>query len=222
MTTVGAMQAGSRTEIGHVRTRNEDALLVDAPAGLFAVADGMGGHPAGDVASAVAIRRLREVLSGSDESAPADVVASALNEAHAAVLAEAAAEPSQAGMGTTAVVAVVLDAHVWVGHVGDSRCYLLPGGGELRAVTADHGAGGYLSQALGLERGVSPDVVQVPFEDGDRLLLCTDGLSNMVDDGLIEKIVRAADGAQDACDALTAAALDAGGVDNVTTVVIDR
>ena len=216
------MQVGSRTEIGHVRTRNEDAMLVEASAGVFAVADGMGGHPAGDVASAVAIQRLREVLATSDGSAPADVVARALNEAHAAVLAEAEAEPSRSGMGTTAVVAVVFDSEAWVGHVGDSRCYLLPTGAELRVVTADHGAGGYLTQALGLERGVSPDVVHVPFEGGDRLLLCTDGLSNMVGDADIEKILRAADDVQGACDALTAAALDAGGVDNVTTVVIAR
>jgi len=216
------MQVGSRTEIGHVRQRNEDALLVEASAGFFAVADGMGGHPAGDVASAVAIQRLRESLAASDGTAAAETIAAALHEAHAAVLAEAGADASRAGMGTTAVVAVVLDSLAWVGHVGDSRCYLLPGGGELQPVTADHGAGGYLTQALGLERGVSPEVAEVPLMAGDRLLLCTDGLTNMVDDGQIATILRKADDPQSACDALTDAALAAGGVDNVTTVVIEH
>jgi len=216
------MQVGSRTEIGHVRQRNEDALLVEAATGIFAVADGMGGHPAGDVASAVAIGRLGETLGVMDGSEPLEAVAAALNEAHAAVLAEAEADAGRRGMGTTAVVAIVAEEVAWVGHVGDSRCYLLAGGGELRQVTGDHGAGGYLTQALGLERGVSPDVVEVPLAVGDRLMLCTDGLTNMVEDGQIEAILRETDDAQAACDALTAAALDAGGVDNVTTVVIDR
>ena len=216
------MQVGSRTEVGHVRQRNEDALLVEPDAGVFVVADGMGGHPAGDVASAVAIQRLRDVLVGTDGSDPSGLVARALNEAHAAVLAEAESDEDRRGMGTTAVVAVVTDDVAWVGHVGDSRCYLLPSGGGLQPVTADHGAGGYLTQALGLERGVTPDVVQVPLADGDRLLLCTDGLTNMVEDAQVEKILRDADDAQAACDALTAAALDAGGIDNVTTIVIVR
>jgi protein phosphatase len=87
-------------------------------------------------------------------------------------------------------------------------------------VTEDHGAGGYLTQALGLERGIQPDVARVPLATGDRLILCTDGLTNMVDDAQIAAILREEDGAQAACDALTTAALDAGGVDNVTLVVI--
>lgn len=216
------MQVGSRTEIGHVRTRNEDALLVEPSAGVFVVADGMGGHPAGDVASAVAVGRLREVLVGVDGAASAASVAAALNAAHDAVLSDSEGDSARRGMGTTAVVAVVSDDTVWVGHVGDSRCYLLPGGGELQPVTADHGAGGYLTQALGLERGVSPEVAEVPLTAGDRLLLCTDGLTNMVDDGQIATILRTSDDAQAACDALTDAALAAGGVDNVTTVVVGR
>jgi serine/threonine protein phosphatase PrpC len=181
----------------------------------------MGGHPAGDVASAVAIARLRDVLSGYDGSDPAAAIGAALEEAHAAVLAASEEEPARHGMGSTAVVALVLGDEAWVGHVGDSRCYLLASGDGLRPVTEDHGARGYLTQALGLERGIQPDVARVPLAAGDRLLLCTDGLTNMVDDAQIEVILRAAGGAQPACDALTGAALDGGGVDNVTLVVID-
>jgi serine/threonine protein phosphatase PrpC len=190
------MDVGYRTEIGHVRKRNEDALLVQPDVGGYAVADGMGD--------------------------PAATVAGALEEAHAAVLAAAEGEPGRHGMGSTAVVALVTLDEAWVGHVGDSRCYLLTSGEGLRPVTEDHGAGGYLTQALGLERGIKPDVVRVPLGAGDRLLLCTDGLTNMVEDAQIAAILSEADAAQAACDALTAAALDAGGIDNVTTIVIDR
>jgi PPM family protein phosphatase len=215
------MQVGSRSDTGHVRKRNEDALLVEPDRGLFAVADGMGGHPAGDVASALAVDRLRESLGRDDGSDPGRRLAEALEEAHASVLADAEATPGRAGMGTTVVVALVQPEATWVAHVGDSRCYVLTSG-QLRPVTADHGAGGYLTQAVGLDRGVRPDVVEVPLGEGDRLLLCTDGLTNMVDDAEIEAILREVEGAQAACDALASAALDAGGVDNITTVVVDR
>ncbi|MEP6760527.1 MAG: protein phosphatase 2C domain-containing protein [Sporichthyaceae bacterium] len=215
------MDVGYRSEIGNVRKRNEDALLVEPETGVYAVADGMGGHPAGDVASALVIAGLKEFLSGYDGLHPATTVSEALEEAHTAVLAAAQDEPARRGMGSTAVLALVTADEAWVGHVGDSRCYLLGSGEALRAITADHGAGGYLTQALGLERGIAPDVAQVPLSAGDRLLLCTDGLTNMVDDALILAILRENAGAQAAADALTAAALAAGGVDNVTTVVID-
>ena len=109
----------------------------------------------------------------------------ALEEAHAAVLAASEDDPARHGMGSTVVVALVTSDEAWVGHVGDSRCYLLANGEGLRPVTEDHGAGGYLTQALGLERGIQPDVAQVPLAAGDRLLLCTDGLTNMVDDAEI-------------------------------------
>jgi serine/threonine protein phosphatase PrpC len=215
------MDVGSRSDTGHVRRRNEDALLVEPEIGVYAVADGMGGHAAGDVASAVAIERLRDALRQDREAEPAQRLVDALRAAHEAVASEAAATAGQEGMGTTAVVALLGKDTAWVGHVGDSRAYLLTGE-ELRPVTGDHGAGGYLTQALGLERGISPDVAEVPLHEGDRLLLCTDGLTNMVDDAGIERILREVEGAQAACDALARAALDAGGVDNVTTVVIDR
>jgi len=215
------MQVGFRSETGHVRTRNEDALFVDTEGRVFAVADGMGGHPAGDVASAVAIARLKEFFGSYDGSDPAATVVAALREAHAAVLADSHTQPDRRGMGSTAVVALLAEDAAWVGHVGDSRCYLLAEADGLRQVTEDHGAGGYLTQALGLDRGVSPDVASVPVVGGQRLLLCTDGLTNMVDDAEIAAILRETGDAQAACDALTSAALDAGGVDNVTTIVID-
>jgi protein phosphatase len=216
------MQVGSRTEIGHVRKRNEDALLVDAGAGVFAVADGMGGHPAGDLASAAAITALTaELVEKRDpDGDPPAALAAGLDAAHQAVREKAAGHSERTGMGTTVVVALVGTDSTWVGHVGDSRAYLLPAGGQLRAVTRDHGAGGYLSQALGLDRGIAPDVVQLQLGSGDRLLLCTDGLTNMVTDDEVAEVLGDAADAQTACDALVESALEAGGVDNITVVVV--
>lgn len=230
------MNWGSRTETGHVRRRNEDALLVEPDARVFAVADGLGGHPAGDLASATAVSRLRAVLvagktavgAGDTEAAappdegvpePGHRLVSALQAAHEAVLDRAGSDRALWGMGTTVVLAEIAGDEACVAHVGDSRCYLLHDG-RLRQLTRDHGFGGYLTQALGLEGGIEPDVATVRCGPGDVLLLCTDGLTNMVSDADIARLLARASDAQEACDALTAAALDAGGVDNVTTVVV--
>jgi len=211
-----AVQIAYRSEIGHVRTRNEDAVLARAERGVVAVADGLGGHPAGDVASLTAVRALDEAaLSGS--SSVAELVA-ATHAAHRAVLA-AAESPDRRGMGTTLVLAAVDDASARVVHVGDSRAYLLGIDGDLQRLTRDHGMHGYLTQALGLDRDVEPDAVEADCPPGSRLLLCTDGLTNMVDDERVAGLLGEGD-AQEACDALVAAALDAGGVDNVSVVVV--
>lgn len=210
------MQVAYRTEVGHVRRRNEDALLARPERGVFAVADGLGGHPAGDVASGTAISSLAEASLGG-ESSESDL-RSAARAAHEAVMAAADAAPGRVGMGTTVVLAVVLDGSARVLHVGDSRAYLLEPAGRLRALTRDHGLNGYLTQALGLDRAVEPDAVHVGCPPGSRLLLCTDGLTNMVDDGSIADLLGAGD-AQEACDGLVDAALDNGGIDNVTVIV---
>ncbi len=210
------MQVAARTEVGHVRTRNEDALLVAGHERLLVVCDGLGGHPSGDLASATAVESLR---SGASEAAssPAALVA-ALHAAHAAVVAVADEDPARSGMATTVVAAAVGEAGVLVAHVGDSRAYLLGTDGRLTQVTQDHGMGGYITQALGLDRGVEPDVVELETPAGSRLLLCSDGLSNMVDAEAIGTLLGSGD-AEKACDALVEEALDRGGIDNVTVVV---
>ncbi|MGH3442897.1 MAG: PP2C family protein-serine/threonine phosphatase [Nitriliruptorales bacterium] len=217
------MNVGSATDVGRIRQRNEDALLVDRERGLFAVADGLGGHPAGDVASNVALERVDKVATGSaltGGASPGEVLATSLQEAHEAVRGAAHEELGRTGMGTTAVVAHVepSETEAWLAHVGDSRAYLLRDG-QLRQVTEDHvGPFGGISQALGLDR-VYPDTIHLEVEAGDRLLLCTDGLTDMLNDGEIEELAR--DGsAQDAVDALVQASLDRGGADNVTIVLI--
>ena len=211
------MDVAYRTEVGHVRSRNEDALLARPERGLLAVADGLGGHPAGDVASLTALTSV----DGSDLSADStgDDLRLAAAAAHQAVLAAAEEQPGRTGMGTTLVLAVVRDGSATVLHVGDSRAYQLLADGGLSAVTEDHGMHGYLTQALGLDRDVRPDVAEVDCPPGSRLLLCTDGLTNMVgDDALAELLGRGT--VQEAVDGLVEAALDAGGVDNVTVVVV--
>lgn len=211
------MQVAYRTEVGHVRQRNEDALLARPERGILAVADGLGGHPAGDLASLTAVQALDEAPLTA--AASADDLVAATRDAHNAVLAVAEEEPGRLGMGTTVVLAAIDAGRARIVHVGDSRAYLLSTDGELHAVTRDHGMHGYLTQALGLDRDVEPDVAEVLCEPGSRLLLCTDGLTNMVDDDKLAELLGQGD-AQQACDALVQTALDNGGVDNVTVIVV--
>ena len=211
------MDVAYRTEVGHVRNRNEDAVLARPERGVLAVADGLGGHPAGDVASMTAVSSL-DAAPLTAQSSAEDLVEAA-GAAHEAVLAAAGEEPGRAGMGTTLVLAVVDDGSARILHVGDSRAYLFGPDGQLAALTRDHGMHGYLTQALGLDRDIEPDVTEVACPPGARLLLCTDGLTNMVDDHAVAGLLGGGS-AQEACDALVSAALDNGGIDNVTVVVV--
>jgi PPM family protein phosphatase len=215
----GAMQVASRSEVGYVRRRNEDSLLVEETTGVLVVADGLGGHPCGDLASQTAVASLQGSLAGGlpDGADAAEWLTSALFVAHRAVLAEAGADPDRAGMATTVVAATVDDEHATIAHVGDSRAYLLTDG-VLRPLTRDHGMGGYITQALGLDRLIAPDVVRLDLSSGDRVLLCTDGLTNMVDDTGVALLLGQGD-AETATDALVAAALGNGGIDNITVIV---
>jgi protein phosphatase len=210
------VEVAYRTEVGHVRSRNEDALLARPERGLLAVADGLGGHPAGDVASMTAITSLDQASLSADSTE--DDLRAAAKTAHEAVLV-AGAEPGRAGMGTTVVLAAVSGDRARILHVGDSRAYLLDPEGELHGLTRDHGMGGFLTQALGLDREVHPDVADVACPPGSRLLLCSDGLTNMVDERTLATLLGDGD-AQRACDALVEEALDNGGVDNVTVIVV--
>ena len=210
------MQVAARTEVGHVRARNEDALLVALDDRLLAVCDGLGGHPAGDVASATAVESLR--ASAPSAASSSDALVEALRTAHVAVVSAAGEDPDRKGMATTVVAATLGDGTATVAHVGDSRAYLRDPDGALTQVTRDHGMGGYITQALWLDRDVEPDVVEVATPPGARLLLCSDGLSNMLDADSIAILLGRGD-AQEACDALVDEALNRGGLDNVTVVL---
>jgi serine/threonine protein phosphatase PrpC len=215
------MEVAARTEVGYVRRRNEDSMLVDESTGVVAVADGLGGHPCGDLASQTAVASLRDSLGAGPvaDGDAGDWLTAALFVAHQAVLTEAGDDPDRAGMATTVVVAVVGGEQTTIAHVGDSRAYFLRDG-DLRPLTRDHGLGGYITQALGLDRTMVPDVTHVELMVGDRLLLCTDGLTNMVDDKGVAALLGKGD-ATEATGALVEAALANGGIDNVTVIVVD-
>ena len=223
-----ALQAAAASETGLVRQGNEDAVYSGRR--LFAVADGMGGHAAGEVASAEVIGSLRECDADAAPDALLGVLARAAIKANAEVARAAAADPARSGMGTT------LTAMLWSGdqagllHIGDSRAFRLRDG-RLRQITEDHVMGKLVSNAGGLAPVLSryldgrpdrsPDLSRRDLRPGDRYLLCSDGLSPVVDDAAIREALAAAAGPHEAARRLVALAEEAGGPDNISLIVID-
>ena len=229
------LKIGATTDVGQVRTSNEDSFLVDERLGLFAVADGMGGHSAGEVASFTALEALRAAIASQKNLEQAIAVA---NEA---VYEKASQDESLEGMGTT-MTAFTLgpDGTPIVGQVGDSRAYLLRDG-QLSQLTQDHSLveelvqegtitqeqadvhpqRAIITRALGIEPTVEVDVFSTPVRTGDRLLLCSDGLTSMIRPEQISRILQLEEDPAHAAESLVDAANEAGGEDNVTAVVID-
>ena len=222
------------TDTGRKRRRNEDAYVIAPP--LFAVADGMGGAQAGEIASKLAATVLEDTDSGALSGR--ERVTSLIQEANARVYERSNTDPSASGMGTTMTVALVEDHEVTIGHVGDSRAYRARGG-QLEQLTEDHSLvnelmkSGKLSpeeaethpqrsvitRALGTDPDVDVDVFTVETEDGDVFLLCSDGLTAMVDDGEILGVLEHhRDDLKRVTKALVAAANRGGGEDNITVV----
>lgn len=231
----GTLAWGSRTDVGLIRDHNEDSFVIRFP--LFAVADGMGGHAAGEIASTIAVSSLAE---HGPETPDEHALGEAVVQANHAVIDGAANGLGRPGMGTTCT-AVVIDGNTMaVGHVGDSRCYLLHAG-QLVRVTHDHSyveelvAAGeitpeearihpnrsVITRALGSDPSMKADHFLIDVSRGDRVLLCSDGLSSMVTDDAIEEAMVSTATPQSCADALVELALAAGGHDNVTCVVID-
>jgi len=228
------------TDPGKVRKNNEDCLLVGEGLDdtLFVVADVIGGFEAGEVASSIAVDVLKDL-------APSAPLEGAIREANRRILAAARGDERFSGMGTT-VVAMRFNGRreepvAEISHVGDSRAYLLRGG-DLKPVTEDHSLVAELvrsgdltrarasehpqknliTRALGAEEEVEVDTAVLPVEPGDRLVLCSDGLSDMVSEAkILDLLASSADDPKKAARALVRAALDAGGLDNVTVVVVD-
>lgn len=234
-----AVRSCATTDVGLLREQNEDSYFAGTT--VFAVADGLGGHAAGEVASAIAV----EVVSRLDgrEFATADEAGETLvhgvREANGEILKRAAAEPDHAGMGTTLTAALLHAERAYLAHVGDSRCYLRRGDEPLRRITTDHTLveqfvrqgllspeeaavhpeRSVLTQALGLGEDVLVDAVETPSpRPGDLLLLCSDGLTEALTDDEIDEVLTAS--GDRACDELVAAANAAGGPDNITVVVL--
>jgi len=223
------------SDIGRVRTHNEDSVLAQPP--LFVVADGMGGHEAGEVASSIAIETIRDHAPRRPD---AKALARAVKAANREVIRSAREGYGKQGMGTTMTAAIVEGTHIAIAHVGDSRAYLLRSG-TLEQITDDHSMvadmirRGQLSEAearyhpnrsvitraLGTDPSVVADTYELTAGLGDRLMLCSDGLTGMLEDAMIaETLATYADPAA-ATRALVDAANDAGGHDNISVVVID-
>ncbi len=231
------IRVGVRTDVGRARERNEDSFLVREP--LFVVADGMGGHRGGNVASSLAVEALAEMELPQD-GAPAALV-EGIRRANLQVLERGEADRELRGMGTTMTTILAIDQKAHVAHVGDSRLYLLRAGGDLQQLTEDHTLvqrlvregklspeeaehhpqRSVITRALGVEGDVNVDELTLDVHPGDRLLLCTDGLNGMLPHDRIEELLRGAPDPQAAADRLVEEANRAGGEDNITVIVLE-
>jgi serine/threonine protein phosphatase PrpC len=228
-------ESAGKTDPGRVRRRNEDAFVVDPP--LFAVADGMGGAQAGEVASRLAAAAFREYRE-ADELAPEERVRAIIKEANRRIYDRARTDSEVSGMGTTVTAALLTDGRVVIGHVGDSRAYRIRNG-RLEQLTDDHSlvadlmrsgrltaeeAEGHpqrsvITRALGTDPDVDVDTLVIEVEAGDLFLLCSDGLSTMVSDSEVLQTVERAATLDEAARDLLRAANTGGGEDNVTVVL---
>ncbi|HLM92520.1 MAG TPA: Stp1/IreP family PP2C-type Ser/Thr phosphatase [Gaiellaceae bacterium] len=223
------------TDPGRKRRRNEDSFVIDPP--LFAVADGMGGAQAGEVASRLAAAAFRE-FHDADELDPEERLAAIIQEANRRIYERAAGDAQVSGMGTTITAVLVAADALVLGHVGDSRAYRLRGGkfeqltddhslvadlvrsGRITPEEADaHPQRSVITRALGTDREVDVDTFTVPAESDDLFLICSDGLTTMVDDEEIRDLVTRASDLEQAGKGLVKAANKAGGEDNITVVL---
>ena len=241
-----------RTEVGCVRQHNEDNFLVQPDLGLFVVADGLGGHAAGEVASRIVVEKISQFIEHTaeqDRTWPVDYdvnlsydgnrLKTALLLADLGILSDIKSNPERESMGSTVVACLVEEDRVTMVHVGDSRAYLLNNSG-IRQVTRDHSwvaeqvASGVLTpeearrhpfrnvitQALGNGGDLDMAVQEFRVQEMDRILLCSDGLSGMVQDQDIWKIVHETPDIDEAADKLIVMAMDNGGEDNITVVIV--
>ena len=225
-----------RTDVGKVRANNQDAPIVSEKLRLYGVADGMGGHKGGEVASTSARDDLLRELEGKTPSVA--TLSSAIEEVNRQIYHQQEHDDALTGMGTTLSVLWMSDNFVYIGHVGDSRVYLLRDG-EFKQMTLDHSLveqlvregvlteeeaqnhpmRNIITRAIGTDESVEVDVVVEERRKGDLWLACSDGLHGLVDDRQMRDALRQY-APEKAADVLLKAALDAGGRDNVTLVIV--
>lgn len=237
----------TKTDPGRARENNEDALAVDDATQLCVLADGMGGYNAGEIASGMATAFIKSEmarwLSEAGKHAKIKEIRRALeicvDNANRSIFNASDSNPQYSGMGTTLVVGVFHGAHLILGHIGDSRCYRLRNG-ELAQITKDHSLlqeqidAGLITQeqaasssiknlvtrALGVEDTVMLELNEHEVEPGDWYLMCSDGLSDMVDDAEIASILGAVVSIENKADGLVATANDHGGKDNISVLLV--
>jgi serine/threonine protein phosphatase PrpC len=236
----------SQTDIGRVRLVNEDRAAVQSELNglsLAIVADGMGGHQAGDVASAMAIERIQESLQHIHSEMSIDEckqkLRQAIEKANESIYDFASHRENYYGMGTTVVVTVASQELLLIGHVGDSRAYkidsesivqltedhslvneLVKSGQITPEEASQHPRRNWVLRALGTEPEIEVDIYEYPWKQGEIVLLCTDGLSGLLEDHMIWKLVKDEANLEAAAQQLIHSALDAGGDDNVTVILI--
>lgn len=236
------MKTFSKTDIGMVREVNQDYVFAtEAPIGnlpnLLVVADGMGGHRAGEYASRLAVELLKEELAASAEDGPEAMMKKAIIHANEKVIEAARQDAKLSGMGTTLVVATVIERTLYFANVGDSRLYLL--NDDIKQLSKDHSLvqemvrlGGInqeeakyhpdkniITRAIGAKDDVEIDFFEYRLKKGDVILMCTDGLSNMLEDEEILHIVKRSRDVVEAVEQLIERAKDNGGSDNIGVIV---
>ncbi len=236
------ISCAGNTDVGVVRSGNEDNFLLDCAQGLFIVADGMGGHAAGEVASEMAVGIIAKELGslrGLSDAEAAARMRSAIRKANAAIFDRTLAEHDKRGMGTTTTVMVLFSRRFMIGQVGDSRAYLLRGG-EFLQLTKDHSyvqeqvdAGlltpeqarthpysNVITRCVGANEDVAPDIYFGNLEAGDVVLLASDGLTGMLEDEQLAGIMSGEDNPESCVNRMIADANRRGGLDNITAIVV--
>ncbi len=238
------MKTFSKTDVGMVREVNQDYVYVsDSPMGrlpnLFIVADGMGGHKAGDFASHFTVEVVKEELAKSMEDEPEAMIKQAITIANQKLIETARQNSKLEGTGTTLVVATVIDQTLYFANVGDSRLYLL--NDDIRQISKDHSLvqemvrlGGItpedakhhpdkniITRAIGAQEHLEIDFFEYRLKKGDTILMCTDGLSNMVEDDEILRIVKSSRDVVEAVEQLIESAKQNGGNDNIGVVIAE-
>lgn len=237
-----------KSDVGRVRSHNEDSMFIHAPDEelvAVVVADGMGGHKAGDVASQLAAKVMEEQLVQIKAEHTLDELKTILVEsvqlANERILQKSRENASMSGMGTTLVVAIIKGQHLLIGNIGDSRAYLM-NDEKCEQLTQDHSfvnellhmgeitekeamahpQKNVIVRAVGIDDEVKPDVTVHTWAENDYLLVCTDGLTDMVSDEEIHSVIKKEDQMERKADQLIQLALDAGGVDNISLALVKR
>ena len=238
------MKAYAITDVGKTRLINQDFVYCsDRPVGnlpnVFIVADGMGGHKAGDMASRFTVETFIKTITDSDENDPITLIDKAIRTVNNQLILKSRESDDYEGMGTTLVVASITDSVLHVANIGDSRLYIT--GEEIQQITRDHSLveemvsmgkierkdartheqKNIITRAIGASEEVIPDFFNVDLKPGDRILLCSDGLTNMIEDNVIKYIIQNNISIEDAGQELIRTANENGGRDNISVIIIE-
>ncbi|MBI5233810.1 MAG: serine/threonine-protein phosphatase [Deltaproteobacteria bacterium] len=235
------MRIAFKTDVGRHREINEDSMLVDAEKGIFLLADGLGGHQAGEVASELCVKTIHSYLNEMIDKVPVeevpDLLMDAVVHAHETIKEKSRSDPDLMGMGTTVVAMVIKGLEAYICHAGDSRAYIIRN--TIKQITRDHTATGYcdddamlrrlffqkhtgvLSRAVGIGAAIEPEINHIRLLKGDIVLICSDGLTNMLSDEEISGIaLRHEENLNEAAVKLVDEANKRGGRDNISVILV--